>query len=642
MALQIVTSQRRENGADRVKTRVRENLPLSAPVLVALGLTAVAVGLQRVSWQATPLLHNLMDTVAATTALFTGLVAFVRYYSRKSNLYLFVATGFVATALLDGYHVVVTSELITRDFLPSEISSLAPWSWNASRTFLAILMVLSWLTSSDFLKSGRPALLRERTVYAAVTALTLSAFAFFILIPLPGAYFGGILGRPQELVAALFFGIALLGFLRRGRWRSDPFEFWIVLSLVVGCVVQTIVMTRSFRLFDSMFNLAHVLKIASYSCVLAGLLINIRSLYRQSELSGRELTTIVESWPCGLLMLDRAGMVTLVNRNTEALFGYSRGELIGHSVEVLLAPHVRVPHESLIQSFFENPQPHALTTGSDLSGRRKDGSMFPLEVALTTVEMPEGRRALASIVDITDRRAIEKRIQQHSSELERSNSELDQFAYVASHDLKSPLRGIDHLVRFVIEDSSDQLSEDSIKDLQLIQNRIQRMEHLLNDLLQYSRVGRKESQPELLNLNKVLDDVIKILAVPPDFQIVVAENLPAVTGPRTCFELIFRNLIGNAIKHHDRPAGTIEINGTSTTDWLTIVVSDDGPGIPPQYHDRIFQMFQTLRPRDEVEGSGIGLSLVRKVLRSHGGDIDVDSHEGRGSMFRIRWPVSGS
>ncbi|MFT5094796.1 MAG: PAS domain S-box-containing protein, partial [Porticoccaceae bacterium] len=217
-------------------------------------------------------------------------IALTRYYSRKHRTLLYVGTGFVVTAILDGYHCLVTSSFF-HHLLPSPPSSLIPWSWNASRTVLAFLMCASWWEWRWEHKLGARRQHKEAMVYVVVTALTLLSFCFFAFVPLPPAYYPDLVfGRPGEFVAALFFAVALMGYLRKGEWRSDAFEHWCVMSLILGLISQAVVMSRSHALFDAMFDLAHLLKIAGYSCVFCGLLIGKFQLFRQVELSSLKLS----------------------------------------------------------------------------------------------------------------------------------------------------------------------------------------------------------------------------------------------------------------------------------------------------------------------------------------------------------------
>ncbi len=235
--------------------------------------------------------------------------------------------------------------------------------------------------------------------------------------------------------------------------------------------------------------------------------------------------------------------------------------------------------------------------------------------------------------------SLEQRVQERTAQLERSNRDLDQFAYVASHDLKAPLRGIDHLANWITQDAADVLPDASKEHLTKLRGRVQRMDHLLDDLLAYSRVGRRDGSAELVHTAALVSDIVSLLTPPADLTIHIAENMPTLISPRVPLEIIFRNLLDNAFKHHHAPhQGKIMIGAEPQGDFIEFCVSDNGPGIDAKYHERIFSIFQTLQPRDQVEGSGMGLAIVKKTVEYRGGTIRVESALGQGASFYFTWP----
>jgi signal transduction histidine kinase len=233
---------------------------------------------------------------------------------------------------------------------------------------------------------------------------------------------------------------------------------------------------------------------------------------------------------------------------------------------------------------------------------------------------------------------LEDRVAARTAELERSNRELDRFAYVASHDLKAPLRAIDNLANWIAADAAAILPEPSQEHLAKLRGRVRRMERLLDDLLTYSRAGRIQHQPERIETAALVRNTFELLAPPPDFMLIVAEPMPTFVTQRVPLETVLRNLIGNAIKHHTRHDGTVSVSAVADGDWLEFTVADDGPGVAPEYHERIFDMFQTLLPRDQIEGSGMGLAIVKKTVESVGGRVTLDSMPEQGARFSFTWP----
>ena len=252
-------------------------------------LVVAYVPLMRSAWRGTTELHTIVEAMGTSMAAIVGLVALTLFYSRKNDHLLYIGTAFLGTAFLDGYHSVVTSSFFDSLF-PSAPPSLIPWSWNASRTFLAIMMCLSWWVARRDGRLEPRARHQEGIIYVAVGALTLISFCFFALVPLPRAYYPELMfGRPEEFVAATLFAVALVGYLRRSEWKSDAFEHWCVISLILGMFSQAVVMSRSSGLFDAMFDLAHLLKVSSYTCVFVGLLVSIFHIFRQADASTRDV-----------------------------------------------------------------------------------------------------------------------------------------------------------------------------------------------------------------------------------------------------------------------------------------------------------------------------------------------------------------
>ena len=249
----------------------------------------------------------------------------------------------------------------------------------------------------------------------------------------------------------------------------------------------------------------------------------------------------------------------------------------------------------------------------------------------------DAQESAAQLFALTE--TLEQRVAERTHELQRSNQELDQFTYVASHDLKAPLRALEHLSTWVMEDAGHLLPTRSHEHLNKMRGRIRRMEGLLEDLLAYSRAGRHRGEATLVNINELVQRVVETVAPPQGFKVTITGTLPVLYTQHVPLETVMRNLINNAIKHHDKPSGHIEIWAEGRGSFIEFAVRDDGPGIEPLFHDRIFQMFQTLRPRDQVEGSGIGLSVVKKIVESMGGKITVESEVGKGATFRFTWPV---
>jgi PAS domain S-box-containing protein len=244
-----------------------------------------------------------------------------------------------------------------------------------------------------------------------------------------------------------------------------------------------------------------------------------------------------------------------------------------------------------------------------------------------------------AVIDITDRKLSELSLRDNNQRLQRSNRDLEDFAYIASHDLKTPLDGIKSAALWLEEDLQD-LSDESRKLLGLMRSRINRMERLLDDLLTYSRVGRTDTAVSETKLADIFANIIEVLSPPAHIQVRVEGELSVIATASAQLEQVLRNLINNAIKHHDKQSGEVVLSGTRVGNFVEFVVRDDGPGILPQFHAKIFQLFQTLKRRDEVEGSGMGLAIVKKLVEQQNSCITVHSQgNGTGAQFRFQWPT---
>lgn len=415
-------------------------------------------------------------------------------------------------------------------------------------------------------------------------------------------------------------------------WYGRNFESALLLSL--GSTILVILVYRSVR------------ALARLECARQR---GLAALHEQHAL----LQGVINGAQDGIYVRDLAGRYLLVNRVGAALLDLTPETMIGKRYHELFSNQLAMTIATEDQTVLTTGKAHV----QELRSRQAD-ALHILHSIKSPYRSYDGEiiGVLNVVRDITDRKMIEdqlrasqqalqqlnatleQRVAERTTELERSNRELDQFAYVASHDLKAPLRAILNLASWLNEDAAEQLPQSSKEHLQKLYRRAQRMERLLDDLLTYSRVGRRDGAVEMVQVESLLQDVVYLLAPPPDFQIRIGA-MPTIYTSRTQLELIFRNLIGNAIKHHDgHTAGRVEIEASCGEELIEFSVHDNGPGIDPQYHERIFGMFQTLMPRDDVEGSGMGLAIVKKAVEHRGGQIKIESQLGHGTTFCFTWP----
>lgn len=268
----------------------------------------------------------------------------------------------------------------------------------------------------------------------------------------------------------------------------------------------------------------------------------------------------------------------------------------------------------------------------------------PQQILVTASAVPDTACALLTHQDVTAARQHEAGLEDRARELadiarqlRQSNHELDQFAYITSHDLKAPLRGIANLSRWIEEDLGDAVTPQMRGQMDLLRGRVRRMQSLIEGLLQYSRIGRVRMHVEDVDVSRLLAEVVELLAPPRGFRIEVQGTMPVLRAQRVRLQQVFMNLINNAVRHHDRPDGRVTITCREEGAFCRFCVADDGPGIDPRFHQKIFMIFQTLLPRDQKEAAGVGLSLVKKIVEEQGGSITLQSHRGRGAEFCFTW-----
>ena len=345
---------------------------------------------------------------------------------------------------------------------------------------------------------------------------------------------------------------------------------------------------------------------------------------------------LLEAAPDAIVVVDQAGAIVLLNAQAEKRFGYRRDELVGQQVTNiipdgfaarLIADALRSTEDALAQQ---------IGTGIELVGHRKNGDAFPIEIMLSPLASAEGILVTVAIREITARKRAEAQLLGKVDELNRSNEELGQFAYIASHDLQEPLRMVASYTQLLSRRYKGKLDADADEFIAFAVDGATRMQRLIQDLLAYSRVGTKgrdlietssedACQQALSNLRGAIDD---------SDALVTSDPLPIVLADEMQLIQLFQNLVGNGIKYQNPGVPRVHISAATTKEgkWM-FSVRDNGLGIDSQYFEKIFGMFQRLHKREEFGGTGIGLAICKKIVTRHGGSISVESAPGKGSTF---------
>lgn len=368
--------------------------------------------------------------------------------------------------------------------------------------------------------------------------------------------------------------------------------------------------------------------------------------WREAEalrLSAVRFAGILEIASEAVVSVDESQRITFFNRGAEAVFGYASEEVLGEPLAMLIPPWARPAHGRWIREFgASGVAARHMGDRGEISGRRKSGEVFPAEASISTLVVGDTRVYTAVIRDISRRRRIEDAANANALELARSNAELEQFAYVASHDLQEPLRMVASYTRLLARRYQGRLDADADEFIGYAVDGVNRMQELISDLLAYSRAGSRRREPEDVAMDDVLGPVLQSLgpAIEDAGATVVSEPLPVVRGDPGQFAQLFQNLIANAIKFRGEKAPRVEISARRDGDEWVFSVADNGIGISSEFSERIFVIFQRLHSRAEYPGTGIGLSICRKIVERHGGRIWVGSESGEGTTFRFTLPAA--
>ena len=347
------------------------------------------------------------------------------------------------------------------------------------------------------------------------------------------------------------------------------------------------------------------------------------------EAEKQKYSSIIANMHLGLVELDIEERIVMVNQSYINMSGYSEEELLGKvGKDVLLAKADRDMVEERMHD-----RKKGLTNAYEIRVKNKQGELRHWLVSGAPNYNFNGEiiGSIGIVYDITEIKQLHLQKENLLLKLEKSNDELQEYAHIVSHDLKSPLRSINALVTWLKQDNEDKLDDSSLKNIALIETTLEKMEHLISDVLNYSSVGADNDVSEKVNTNDLVEELLKILFIPDHIKVKIIKPLPIVTGDKTKLQQMFQNLISNAVKFNDKEQGIIEIDVEASTNSYLFSIKDNGIGIEPQFHEKIFKIFHSLnRSKDST---GIGLSLVKKIVNLHDGKIWLESEPGKGTTF---------
>jgi len=673
-------------------------------IIIAVLLTILYIYLRGSDWQGTKNLHTVMESVSTVLAWMVGITSLIRFYSNKQEfLYLFIGAGFFGTGFLDAYHAVVTSAFFDVYF-PSPSESLIPWSWIASRLYLSVLLFLGWYYWFTYAKNVATLTIDEKKIYLIATISTLITFLFFAFVPLPRAYYDEyFFHRPEEFLPALFFALALIGFYKKGTWKHDFFEHWLVIALVVNLVSQVVFMSFSGHLFDMEFDAAHFLKKVSYICVLVGLYFSMFNLFQKADNMKKileikidealnvniEQTKELEDFTKSLekevdkktydlkqinknfenllskfdrnviaSRTDEKGFITYATQAFSTISGYSKYELIGSNHRIVKHPDMdKIVYERLWAT---------ISAGYEFTGeilnKKKDGGFYWVNV-LITPEFNEQKKIVgyfAIRVDITAQKELElfnASLENTVSEAIESSSKKDKILAQQSklaamgemvgsiaHQWRQPLNALAMRVQFLEDDF-----EDGIIDMPYIQEHatenmklVNFMSKTIDDFRNFFRVDKIKKQFCIVETLNVVLNLISTQLEDHNIKIdILGDESCEIVGFESEFQQVVINIINNAKDVFvEKDQKDAQITVNVQKEQEDVFVTiSDNAGGIPD--DVINRIFEPyFTTKEQGKGTGLGLYMSKMIIEDNmHGSLKVENTR-TGALFTIKLGIN--
>jgi len=621
-------------------------------------------------------IHTLSEWTAVCVAGMTALLALLHFRNTRNPITPVLFVGLLAAACADMGHTLLSDPRLGPVLVEARV---VPMSWGLGRIYFAAILIVGVASrlvgdpSAPPRSADRAAILRLIGLGGAVSSLG--------LLVLYGSYriLGGVdFVFPQRLLThpldAVPLGLLLIGalslFPALHRRAPSIFSHSLLLMTLPAVATQIHMAFGSRELYDAHFNAAHFLKVVTYFVPLVGLAFDYARTYErnvmarvrlenemrvrrdmQDQLWGTEAANeaVLASVGDAIVTVDAAGRIEVFNPAAETMFGYDVAEAVGRPATVLAHEEWRPALGALVDRSGAADDAELLSTGFEMTGVRSDGSSFPVELTIGEFEVEGLVRCALVLRDMTERRRASEalaaqadQLRIRTEELQRSNQELEKFAYVASHDLQEPLRMVRSFTDLLAEELDDTLDATTREYIGFVRDGVGRMRTMIADLLTFSRVGGPTSEHGPMELDAAVERALANLhgAITDAEAIVHTDPLPRVRADLAEVAQVLQNLIGNAVKFRGDAIPEVHISAERRGASVCVSVQDNGIGIDMQYADRIFVLFQRLHPQERYPGTGIGLALCRKIVERYGGEIQVESALGEGSTFRFTLPAA--
>lgn len=446
----------------------------------------------------------------------------------------------------------------------------------------------------------------------------------------------------DTLIFAAYFTIPLVLAYFTWKRKDIPFQKVIVLFglFILACGLGHLIEASIF--WTPWYRLSGLSKAITAIVSLATVVALIKIIPHALTLPGiiDSQKKIIESTPNAILLLDPNGKIEKTNDFANRLFISNTEEMEKLNLSELIHQSFQNEIHKELERFKNN---NAITTSlltPVMLAKKTNNRYFPVTIHIRRITLGDEYKLIVSLTDVTELEKSKSDLEKTIKELKYKNEELDKHAYIASHDLRSPLRAIQNLSGWIEEDLKDKLTEETRDYLSQIKKRTDRMDTYLNDLLNYSKISKNKEIAEEFTLTEIQERLLNLLNAPSEFDLEIKSDLNKVLIQKTPFFQVLLNLTQNAIKHHpqNKPI-KINIDIVSEDEFYVIEVTDNGDGIEEKYHNVIFEMFKTLKSRDTVEGSGMGLAYVKRIVELYEGFVEVKSKLGHGSTFKLKWKI---
>jgi PAS domain S-box-containing protein len=575
--------------------------------------------------------HAFIETLGCVMAF--GIAGFLLMrQGQKGNEYmLWPACSMLSMAILDAFHSSVSPG---REFVLLHSSAQL-----MGGIFIALIWLPERFAKGEFGKQ------LPKIVAASCALFGVGSFFFRDMIPFMMTN-GKFTAIPQalNLMGGALFLCGVAYFARRFSRDQD-----IAHLLFIAYCLMFAVAGLTFRLsglWSVAWWLSHMVRLGAYVIAFGYVSINATAEYLrliQTEEAVTRLAALVESSDDAIVGRILDGTIISWNQGAENLFGYTADEAHGTKGDFLI-PFERTNEETDIMKRIKNGQKDQYI---ETIRRRKDGTTMDVSLSISPIRDAHGDMIGISTIarDITERKRAEQELEKlnrslklNVGELRRTNKELEEFAHIAAHDLKTPIRNIATLTDCLLIDYADKFDEQGKEQVRLLVTKAKQMVSLIDDILQYCRLGQEKAGKKQVDLNTVVSDVIEVIAPPENIHIHIENELPTIKCDKTQVIQVFQNLIGNAVKYMDKPEGHIKVTCSEQVDIWLFGIADNGPGIDEIHFEKIFKMFQTLEPRDGIESTGVGLSIVKKIVEMNHGEVWVESSISEGSTFFFTIP----